>query len=192
MSRIASARGRYVWVTVPASFHFELHGADHDPELDKFNFRVGGRIVEGAISGGLLLDIDAFEDAAGNTAPLLPRPGIVAVPAQKIKRVDLVARLTESDPYAPFRFHLSDEVAVLREDGTPDGEMSGVIVGGTCEYQMGGGSYRDSYEVKRADGTIFHARSAELVRREPPFANLREATRIVRDWLRPAHPKDGS
>jgi len=121
-----------------------------------------------------------------------PYDRIVAVPAQKIKRVDLVARLTESDPYAPFRLHLGDEVAVLREDGTPDGEMSGVIVGGTCEYQMGRGSYRDSYEVKRADGTTFHARSAELVRREPPFANLREATRIVRDWLRPAHPKDGS
>ena len=192
MSRMASARGRYAWVTVPASFYFELHGAGHDPELDKFNFRVGGRIVEGTRSGGLLLDIDAFEDAAGNAAPLVPRPGIRPIPSEKIKRIDLVVHLSEGDPDAPFRYHLGDEVAVVRDDGTPDLEMHGVIVDGTSEYQLGGGSYRDTYEVKRADGTTFRARSMELVRREPPFTNVREATRIVRDWLRPAQTKGGS
>ena len=70
--------------------------------------------------------------------------------------------------------------------------MHGVIVNGTCEYQLGGGSYRDTYEVKRADGLIFRARSLELIRREPPFANVREATRIIRDWLRPTQTKGSS
>jgi hypothetical protein len=163
---MTSARGRYAWVTVPASFSFELHGAPHDPELDKFNFRVGGRIVEETPSGGLLLDIDAFQDAAGNATQLVPRPGIKPVPSEKIKRVDLVAHLSEGHPDAPFRYHLGDEVAVIRDDGTPDLEMHGVIVDGTCEYQPGGGSYRDTYEVKRADGTTFRARSVELTRRE--------------------------
>ena len=192
MDRITSARGRYAWVTVPASFYFELDGARHDLELDKFNFRVGGRIIEGTGSGGLLLDIDAFEDAAGNAAPLVPRPGITSVPSQKIKRVDLVAHLSEGDTDAPFCYHHGDEVAVMRDDGTPDLEMHGVIVDGTCEYQLGGGSYRDTYEVKRADGTTFHAGSTELIRRERPFTNVSEATRIVRDWLRPAQTKGGS
>lgn len=192
MGRMTSTRGRYAWVTVPASFYFELHGAPHDPELDKFNFRVGGRIVEGARSGGLLLDIDAFEDAVGNATPLVPRPGIRPVPPEKIMSVDLVAHLSDGDPDAPFRYHLGDEVAVVRDDGTPDHEMYGVIVDGTCEYQVGGGSYRDSYEVKRADGTTFHARSLELTKREQPFANVREASRIVRDWVRPTQTKGGS
>ncbi len=192
MSGTTSMRGRYVWVTVPASFYFELHGAGPDPELEKFNFRVGGRVVEGTPSGGLLLDVDAYEDAAGNAAPLLPRPGVKPIPAEKITRVDLVAQLGDGDPYAPFRYHLGDEVAMVRDDGTPDPGMHGVIVSGTCEYQLGGGSYRDIYEVKRADGTIFRARSFELVRREPPFTNVREATQILRDWLRPAKTKGSS
>jgi hypothetical protein len=173
MSQTTSVRGRYAWVTVPASFYFELNGASHDPELDKFNFRVGGRIVEAIPSGGLLLDIDAYEDATGTAAPLVPRPGITPIPSEKIKRIDLVARLSEGDPYAPFRYHLGDEVAEILDDGTPDPEKHGVIVNGTCEYQLGGGSYRDTYEVKRADGTIFSARSTKLTRREPPFTNVR-------------------
>ena len=74
----------------------------------------------------------------------------------------ITARLGEGDPYAPFRFHLGDEVAFRRNDGTPDPEMRGVIVEGTCEYQEGGGAYNDVYEVKRSDGTIFKARSVVL------------------------------
>jgi hypothetical protein len=70
--------------------------------------------------------------------------------------------------------------------------MHGVVVNGACEYQLGGGWYRDTYEVKRDDGTCFLASSLELTRREPPFTNVREATRILRDWLRPTQPKGGS
>ncbi len=192
MGQLASARGHYAWGTVPASFYFELHGAPYNQELDKFNFRVGGRIVEGTPSGGLLLDIDAFEDAAGNANPLVPRPGIKPVPAERIMRVDLVSHLSDGDPYAPFRYHVGDEVVLVRHDGTLDIEMSGAIVDGTCEYQLGGGSYRDMYEVKRADGTSFRARSMEITKREQPFENVREATRIVRDWVRPNQTKENS
>ena len=194
MSPTTSMQGRYVWITVPASFYFELRGAGHDPEMEKFNFRVGGRVVDGTPSGGLLLDVDAYEDAAGNAAPLLPRPGVTPIPSEKIKRVALVARLSESDPYAPFFYHRGDEVAITRDDGTPDPERHGVIVNGTCEYQagVGGGSYRQpTYEVRRADGTMFCARELELTRREPPFTNVREATQIIRDWFRPAQTKGG-
>lgn len=93
------------------------------------------------------------------------------------------ARLGDGDPYAPFRFHLGDEVAWRRDDGTPDPEMHGVIVGGTCEYQEGGGAYSDVYEVKRSDGTLFRATSLQLMKREPAFgSNIREAVRIIREW----------
>jgi hypothetical protein len=96
-----------------------------------------------------------------------------------------VARLRDGNPYAPFRFHLGDEVALRRDDDTPDPEMPGVIVGGTVEYQEGGGAYGDEYEVQRKDGTIFRARSLDLIKREPPFgSNIRDAARIVREWWR--------
>jgi len=94
------------------------------------------------------------------------------------------AKLGDGNAYAPFRFHLGDEVASRKGDGTPDPEMHGVIVGGSCEYQEGGGSYSDVYEVKRSDGTFFQAGSLELMKREPPFgSNIREAARVIREWV---------
>ena len=78
------------------------------------------------------------------------------------------AQLGDGDAYAPFRFQLGDEVAWTRADGTPDPDpdKQGVIAAGTCDYQEGGGSYNDVYEVKRRDGRFFRARSIDLVKRE--------------------------
>jgi hypothetical protein len=99
------------------------------------------------------------------------------------------ARLGDGDAYAPFRFHIGDDVALRRENGTPDPDTAGTIVGGTCEYHQGGGSYRDVYEVERRDGAIFCAPSIDLVKRDPAFgSNLREAARILREWR---HPERG-
>jgi hypothetical protein len=184
-------RGKYVWVTVPASFYFELRGAPHDPELDKFPFRMGGRISSVTPLGGLLVDIDAYEDAGGSRLPL--SLGIRAIPADKVKRIDLVSRLSAGDPYAPFRYRVGDEVVRVREGGLPDPEMHGVIVDGTVEYQHGDGSYRAPvYEVQLA-GTdhSFQAQELELARRELPFENVREAGRIIRSWLRPENKGGG-
>ena len=192
MSQVGSARGRYAWVTVPASFYFELQGTPIDHELDRFDLRVGGRIVETSPDGGVLLDIDAYNDAAGNVTRPATRPGTTPIPEKKIRRVDVVARLSERDPHAPFYYRIGDEVVRLGDDGTPDPESSGVIVEGTCEYQLGsaGGSYKEpTYEVERADGVTFEAREMELAKREPNFVNLREATRIIRDWIRSTHTK---
>ena len=94
-----------------------------------------------------------------------------------------IAHLGDGDAYAPFRFRIGDEVALRRHDGTPDPEMHGTVVGGTCEYQEGGGAYSDLYEIKRRDGTAFTARALDLVKREPLFANVRDAARIIKDWV---------
>jgi hypothetical protein len=77
------------------------------------------------------------------------------------------SRLSDHDAYAPFRFKIGDQVAIRRPDGTPDpdSEKQGVIVDGTCEYQEGGGSYSDIYEIQRADGLFFRAKSVEIVKR---------------------------
>ena len=56
---------------------------------------------------------------------------------------------------APFRFKKGDRVAWRRWDGNPDPEFSGVVIDGLCEYLQGGGAYRDSYIVERADGFQF-------------------------------------
>lgn len=107
------------------------------------------------------------------------------IPPEKIKRMDVVAHLSETDPYAPFFYRIGDEVAVVREHGIPDPDSHGVIMEGTCEYQLGsGGSYRQPiYDVRRADGTTFRVHEMELAKREPDFANVREATRIIREWI---------
>lgn len=177
-------RGKYAWVTVPASFYFELDGAPHDPDLDKFPFRMGGRITGVTPLGGLLVDIDAYEDAGGSRRPL--PLGIKPIPADRVKRIDLVSRLSAGDAYAPFRYRVGDEVVRVREGGLPDPEMHGVIVDGTVEYQHGNGSYRAPVYEVRLGGTdaIFQAQELELARRELPFENVREAARIIRNWLR--------
>ena len=93
------------------------------------------------------------------------------------------AHLGDGDAYAPFRFHLGDEVAWRMNDGRPDPEDHGVVVGGTCEYQEGGGAYSDVYEVQRSDGTRFNATWVQLIKREPAFgSNIRQAARIIREW----------
>lgn len=195
MNQVRSARGRYAWITVPASFGRQLQGAPVDHELDRFDVRVGGRIVDATHDGGVILDIDASEDSAGQVMPFAARPGVTPIPSERIKRIDLVAHLSDGDPYAPFFYRIGDEVAVIRVPGIPDPESHGVIIDGTCEYQLGSGSgwYKEpTYKVKRADGTTFHAREMELAKREPAFANVREATRIIRDWIRPANTKGHS
>jgi len=50
--------------------------------------------------------------------------------------------------------------------------MHGVVVGGTCEYTEGGGAYADVYDVRRHDGSVFRARSLELVKTNPKFSEL--------------------
>ena len=99
------------------------------------------------------------------------------------------ARLGDGDAHAPFMFHIGDEVAMKRDDGALDPEMHGVVAGGTCKYQEGGGSYTEEYEIKRSDGSFFSAGPLDLVKREPLFANVRDAVRIVREWVAPARDK---
>ena len=65
---------------------------------------------------------------------------------------------------APFRFKKGDRVAWKRGDGSPDKEMSGVIVDGICEYVPGGGAYRDKYIVQLSDGFYFGADELDLIR----------------------------
>ena len=192
MSRVESAHGRYAWVTVPASFYSELQGMPIDHDLDRFDFRVGGQIVDTTAEGGVLLDIDAYSDAAGNvTSPAIP-PGITLIPGKTIRRVDVVAHLSDMDPHAPFYYRIGDEMVRLRDDGTSDPESRGRIVEGTCEYSLRSPetSYKEpTYRVERADGAVFDASEMELAKREPSFVNLREATRVIRDWIRPAQTK---
>jgi hypothetical protein len=73
-----------------------------------------------------------------------------------------VARLGE-DPYAPFYFRRGERVAWRRWDGSPDREISGTIVDGICEYEPGGGAYRDSYVIQLDNGMYFGADSHDLV-----------------------------
>ena len=65
---------------------------------------------------------------------------------------------------APFRFSKGDRGAWKRWDGTADGEFSGTVVDGICEYLPGGGAYRDSYVVERQDGLRFGAGHFDLVK----------------------------
>ena len=196
MNDVRSARGRYAWITVPTSFCLRLRGdVSEGHERDRFDSRVGGRIVEVTHDGRIVLDIDSCEDSSGNVIPFAVRPGVTEIPPERIKRVDVVARLSERDPHAPFFYRIGDEVVVVRDQGIPDPESHGVIIEGTCVYRLGSSSdwYKEPlYEVKRADGTRFLAHEMELAKREPDFANLREATRILRDWIRPAHTKGAS
>ncbi len=94
-----------------------------------------------------------------------------------------IASLGDRDLNAPFRLHIGDEVARRRTDGTLDADMHGVVVGGTVEYHEDGSLCRDSYEVRRRDGSTFQARSFDLIKREPLFVNIREAARIIREWV---------
>jgi len=84
----------------------------------------------------------------------------------------VLARL--GDLGAPFRFRKGDRVAWKRWDGSPDVEMSGLVVDGICEYVVGGGAYRDRYVVQRKDGTHFAAGDLDLIQLE----EKEETTRI--------------
>jgi hypothetical protein len=64
---------------------------------------------------------------------------------------------------APFRLKKGDRVAWKRSDGSADREFSGIVVDGLCEYVPGGGAYRDSYVVERADGLHFGGGHFDLV-----------------------------
>lgn len=77
-----------------------------------------------------------------------------------------LVRLSDPDAFdAPFKFKKGDRVAWKRWDGSPDEDMSGVVVDGHCEYVPGGGAYRDRYIVQRfKDGFHFAADELDLVR----------------------------
>lgn len=68
------------------------------------------------------------------------------------------------DPAAPFGLRLGDKVAWRRDDGTPDPEIQGTIIDGSCKYTVGGGSYHSPvYAVARDDGMAFLATEIQLV-----------------------------
>lgn len=77
-----------------------------------------------------------------------------------------LARLGDPDaPDAPFIFKIGDRVAWKRWDGSPDEDMSGVVIGGHCEYVSGGWAYRSRYIVQRfKDGFYFAADDLDVVR----------------------------
>ena len=61
-------------------------------------------------------------------------------------------------------FRKNDRVAWRQPDGSPDVELSGVIVEGICEYLAAGGVYRNRYVVQRFDGTKFAAGDFDLIK----------------------------
>jgi hypothetical protein len=63
---------------------------------------------------------------------------------------------------APFRLRLGQLVAWRRSDGMPDPNYRGEIVAGVCEFQEGGGAYRDRYVVRMPDGSLFGADRLDL------------------------------
>lgn len=73
-----------------------------------------------------------------------------------------IARL--GDEKAPFRFKKGEQVTWRRSDGSLDAEFSGLIVDGVCEYEEGGGSYKDRYIVERKDGVRFPAGHFDIVK----------------------------
>ena len=68
---------------------------------------------------------------------------------------------------APFRFRKGDHVAWKRSDGSADPGLSGVVVDGICEYQPGGGWYRDRYVIELANGRLIGGGHLDFLKLEP-------------------------
>jgi hypothetical protein len=73
-------------------------------------------------------------------------------------------RLSEPGEEWRFDFKMGDPVCFVHEDGTPNLEMSGVIVDGVWEGTGNeAGAYTASYKVKVGDGNFFKAKHNRLM-----------------------------
>ena len=70
------------------------------------------------------------------------------------------------DQHAPFTFKRGDRVGTKNWDGKPDSENSGVIIGGTCEYDPADPNFyrEETYSVRRKDGRFFRIQGKLLVK----------------------------